>query len=77
MTATRTTLRTTTTVRSFAASTAQRAVAFGLAVGVSMALLAGVSMTADHAHDQAQLAQAEAQFPVQVVVITAPRLPGA
>ena len=65
---------TTTTTRFVASSLTHRAVAFGLAALVSMSLLSGVSVTADHVHDEALMAQVDSAT-TQVVVVTAKRLP--
>ena len=67
-----------------AVTPSHRAVAWSLAALVSLSLLAGVSQTADRVHGDALLAQASqpqdarlpaAELPVQVVVVTAQRLP--
>ncbi|HJV71276.1 hypothetical protein [Ideonella sp.] len=54
-----------------------RRVAAGLAIVLTLGLLAGLDQVADRQYDDALMAQAADAAPAQVVVVTAKRLPRA
>lgn len=66
-------MTTATTPRFAAQQTAARRVAAGLALVLTLGLMAGLDQVADRQYDDALMAQADAA-PTQVVVITAKRL---
>ncbi|HEX5686993.1 MAG TPA: hypothetical protein VFY73_23520 [Ideonella sp.] len=63
----------TTAPRLVAHQTAARRVAAGLALVLTLGLMAGLDQVADRQYDNALMAQAD-EVPTQVVVITAKRL---
>lgn len=65
------------TPRFISQQTTARRVAAGLALVLTLGLVAGLDQVADHQYDAALMAQAVDTTPVQVVVITAKRLPRA
>ncbi|WP_374567307.1 hypothetical protein [Ideonella sp.] len=66
-------MTTATTPRFAAQQTAARRVAAGLALVLTLGLMAGLDHVADRQYDDALMAQAD-NAPTQVVVITAKRL---
>lgn len=66
-------MNTTDTPRFAAHESAARRVAAGLALVLSLGLMAGLDQVADRQYDQAWLAQAD-DVPTQVVVVSAKRL---